>query len=502
VSLSVYETARLVALAPWLEGHGARLEFLCAQQAVDGSWGPGGGYAFVPTLSATEALLASLRRPSDAGALSRQRIAQAAVRGLRALDRWLEPGSGFAIPDTIAVEVIAPALVGEINEHLEQLRQRLDADWPRSALPLPEGITPASSAAIRAALGRDDVHSRKLWASLEAFGGAAAELPFIQPEAGAVGCSPAATAAWLTASPEDDRDARGYLRELQARGGGPVPGVTPITYFEPAWILNSLATGGVEYTPPGSMLDTLESGLTEHGAPAGVGLPPDSDDTAGVLYALARHGRPRRPDCLMYYRADGYFTCFPSERTPSTSTNAHILEALRYYVAHHPQDRRRYSAAMKMVVAWLLAEQQLDGSWYDKWHASAYYATACVALALSDFAADRSGPALARAVEWTLATQRRDGSWGRWGGTVEETAYAVQVLLRARVPERAAEVAEAAVAGCVFLETADDRTHRGLWHAKDLFAPIAVIRGARLAALSLRATTTGAPPKSESAVSA
>ena len=36
---------------------------------------------------------------------------------------------------------------------------------------------------------------------------------------------------------------------------------------------------------------------------------------------------------------------------------------------------------------------------------------------------------LTRAAEWVLATQRPDGAWGRWEGTAEETAYAVQILV-------------------------------------------------------------------------
>jgi len=491
VSLSVYETARLVALAPWLDGHSTRLEFLCRQQSPDGSWGSPDGYAFVPTLSATEALLASLRRPSDAGAINRQQVVLAAARGLHALKCWLDD-SAFSVPDTIAVEIIAPGLIAQINDHLAHLATQplLDPDdgWPRTTLLLPADIQPVPLAAIRAALGRKDVHSMKLWASLEAFHGGSEPMPFIRPEAGAVGCSPAATAVWLGGSPEDDQDARVYLQRLQARGGGPVPGVTPITFFERAWILNSLAPTGLAYTVPEPLLDSLEAGIGEYGVPAAPGLPPDADDTAGVLYALALHGRPHRPDSLMHYRGDGYFTCFPSERTPSTSTNAHVLEAFGAHLVRGPGDRRRFGPAAEMVATWLLEHQRQDGSWYDKWHASAYYATACCVLALTTFEPERSAQAVAAAVDWVLATQRADGSWGRWTGTAEETAYAVQILLRADIPARSHAVARAAAAGCWFLTASDGPTeYPGLWHAKDLYAPTAVIRGARLAALALGA---------------
>lgn len=84
-SPSVYETGRLVSLAPWLTGHGERLRFLLAEQRPDGGWGlPDDGYALVPTLSATEALLSALGadpfRMGPAG-IPVADVAHAAARG-------------------------------------------------------------------------------------------------------------------------------------------------------------------------------------------------------------------------------------------------------------------------------------------------------------------------------------------------------------------------------------------------------------------------------------
>src|SRR4051812_31703553 len=64
VSLSVYDTARVVTLTPELAGQRQRVGFILAQQATDGSWGAADGYALVPTLSAVEALLGLLVTPS------------------------------------------------------------------------------------------------------------------------------------------------------------------------------------------------------------------------------------------------------------------------------------------------------------------------------------------------------------------------------------------------------------------------------------------------------
>jgi hypothetical protein len=72
VSPSVYETARVVALAPWLKGHAERVEYLIETQRPDGRWGPDHhpGYALVPTLSSVEALLEQRSRSTVPRSLS------------------------------------------------------------------------------------------------------------------------------------------------------------------------------------------------------------------------------------------------------------------------------------------------------------------------------------------------------------------------------------------------------------------------------------------------
>lgn len=481
MAVALYDTGRLVALAPWLAGHDARVEFLCARQSADGGWGGSDGYAVVPTLSVTAALLAELRR--DGQGSDRERLAHAATGGLHALRRWLDPVTGLIVPDTIAVELIVPALVDEINALLTP-----DLPLPgvavdaRPWLRLPQGFDRQLLEATRVRFAAGALPQRA-WACLEVLGEAATAAPFVRPAAGVVGCSAAATAAWLGGS-SGDLAAAGFLDALQARGGGPVPAVTPITYFEPAWVLNSLAVGGFAPAVPASILDRLEAGLTPTGVPAAPGLPADADDTAAVLAALLRHGRVHSPESLLGYLADGYFKCFPDERNPSVSTNAHVLEALALYLGRRPQDRARFATPAQMAARWLLDQQRADGSWLDKWHASPYYATACciLALVLHDSAGTRES--IDRAVDWVLDTQRPDGSWGRWQGTVEETSYAVQVLTLACPPDKAAAIA--VKRGCAYL--ADHPVfaeHPPLWHAKDLYAPIAVIQAARLAALRL-----------------
>lgn len=470
VSPSVYDTARLFSSAPWLDGHQARLDFLLAQQNPDGSWGSPDGYELVPTLSAVEALLAESARSTPA----ERTIAASAERGLRALRCRLDD-PGLTLPDTIGVEFVVPALLEGIAGHGVELT----------------GKSPVLGGELRTAARsvlRDREIPVKVRHTLEALGPGIGTN--VVPRHGSVGCSPAATAAWLL-GPSDHGEhhrsaARAYLHTVQARYGGPVPSITPITYFERAWVLNSLAVSGLEYRIPAVVLDSLEDGLTDAGLPAAPGLPTDADDTAAALFALAQHGRDRRPDVLLRFRRDGYFACFDSERTPSTSTNAHVLEALGHRVATHPGDRGRYRAAIEMVITWLLDNQFPDGRWEDKWHASAYYATYCCALALAAFGGERAIPAVRRAVRWVLRTQRPDGRWGRWTGTTEETAYMVQLLSRTRP---GADAAAAAARGSAALSADDDPgSYPPLWHDKDLYAPVTTIAAARLTALALESS--------------
>ncbi|MGH8572241.1 MAG: prenyltransferase, partial [Gammaproteobacteria bacterium] len=204
VSPSIYETARVVALAPWLSGHVTRVLFLLNSQRRDGKWGDPDGYGLVPTLSATEALLTSLRRSQDGTGpgLHHGDMVVAADRGLRALFGWLGNGIRFLVPDTIAAEIVVPALVAQVNAHLDTLVPEpvtgLDTWCGSGRLALPHGMDDELLVRLRHAVRHGQALPAKLLHSLEAIGPAMRGVPFVQPVHGAVGCSPAATAAWLS----------------------------------------------------------------------------------------------------------------------------------------------------------------------------------------------------------------------------------------------------------------------------------------------------------------
>lgn len=451
ISPSVYETGRLVALAPWLSGHRDRWEFLLGAQNPDGTWGGPDEYALVPTLSATEAILTSARRDQPDPA-TRERLLRAADAGLRAI---AEHGRRTRLPDTVAVELIVPALAERLAEHL-----------PESALP---DVDPALLTKVRSAVRAGAPIPAKLLHSLEVVGPLATGAPTVEPVGGAVGCSPAATVAWLGELDDVDRhpDCVAYLEGLVAHHGGPVPSVVPITVFERAWVVAELVRAGMAAAVPAELIDSLDTAVAR-GATAGApGLPPDADTTGATLTTLARLGRSRGNDCLFDYELDTHFCCWHGEKTPSPTANAHVLEAF----AEGPGTARA-KAAITKIAGWLADCQHEDGSWTDKWHASPYYATACCVPALDSTGDPRSRAAVRRAVDWVLGTQQPDGSWGRWAGTAEETAYAVQVLLHAETPfaRPALDRAHAFLrdrAGCFDLVP--------LWQDKDLYCPTAVV---------------------------
>ncbi|MES9539116.1 MULTISPECIES: prenyltransferase/squalene oxidase repeat-containing protein [unclassified Actinomadura] len=533
-SPSVYETGRLVSLAPWLTGHSRRIRFLLDTQRPDGGWGPPDpGYALVPSLSATEALLSVLvsegrRWPSGVYVAE---VTRGAGRAMRTVARWIYGGAATDVPDMPAIEHITPALIEAINGHLDRLRDdpAFATWWTGGRLAPPAGMDGAFVAAARAHLEGGGAVPLKVQHALEVAGASARRAESVHPvplpgphpsrdpsapEApgrfATVGASTAATAAWLGTPGRGGEADEAVLRYLEAaveQHGGPVPVAVPVTNFERGWVLGWLARAGLAPAVPPELIAQMRTALGEDGAPGGTGLPPDADTSSGLLYALSLLGEPHPPDLLWKYETKTHFCSWPGENGRSVTTNSHVLEAFGHYLECGGADPAgRYAASARKAASWLRGEQLNDGRWEDRWHASPLYATACAALALDGFGGPESADAVRRAVGWVLREQRPDGSWGRWCGTAEETAYAVHVLTLARPSGDAAtdsavrEAAERAVRrGDAYLRSAL-RTASGaltggpedvdsgkppLWHDKDLYRPTTIVRAAVLAALRL-----------------
>ncbi|WP_308250175.1 terpene cyclase/mutase family protein [Sphaerisporangium fuscum] len=487
-SPSVYETARLVGLAPWLTGHAERLRFLAASQGPDGRWGPHRDYSLVPTLSATEAMLGELGRgTADA------RVTAAADRGLEALYRWAGEAFAGPRPDMPAVELIVPYLIGAINEHLRHMAGSSARRLPRweaaAPLPLPDGMDHVRLEAVRHRLREGAPVPPKLLHALEVGGEAARGASGVRPASiGTVGASPAATAAWL-GSPACAAPGSPELRHLEAVAravGGPVPCGVPITVFERGWVLSWLLRAGITVDVPGEVVTSLAGAHAPGGVPAGAGLPADADTTSVALYALALLGDRREPESLWAYHSGPHFHTWQGEQGVSTSVNAHVLDAFQGHLARRPGAASRYGHAIRETACWLVDRQREDGSWSDRWHASPYYATMCCALALDGHEEGDAARAVRRAVRWVLAGQRGDGGWGLWRSTAEETAYALQILLLPGASREVPGRLTAAARGRSFLlQAAGQGDDPPMWHDKDLYAPTAIIRAAVLAALHL-----------------
>ena len=196
---------------------------------------------------------------------------------------------------------------------------------------------------------------------------------------------------------------------------------------------------------------------------------PDVDDTAEVVLAL---GRVEQPDDAMAAAAgaaaaralswltgmqsrDGGWGAFDADNTsrlvtklpfcdfgevidpPSADVTAHTVEALAAAGLGASRSARR-------GVAWLLRNQEPDGSWFGRWGANYVYGTGAVVPALIAAGVLPGKPCIRRAVSWLVAHQNPDGGWGEdlrsytdpdWAGrgtsTASQTAWALLALLAA-----------------------------------------------------------------------
>lgn len=484
---SLYETARVLSAAPWLPGEPQRITYLLEQQASDGSWGEGPEpYRLLPTLSGVEAALAVLHR----GTLSTEvtgRLEAAAKRGLAAL-RALPPDGPW--PDTAAAEILVPDLVSKINKQLDSAATSEGMpDLGSLQLAVPGGYhesAPARVAGRYASAGSLPVKFH------HTFEGINSHIPpaLVPDVEGMLGSSPAATAAWATRSPATNAPAVADLTAVARRYGGLFPEAAPLRVFERLWVAAALIRAGL----PTAALATVRGWAQEIYDPRGVrgapGLMTDADDTAMAVLVASLVGLPCDPAPLDLFHNGSHYDCYIGEDTGSVTANSHALQALVSHLRNRPAADDVQGPRAAKLCDWLTAQQRPEGHWTDKWHASPYYATERCVTALAQYGGDHASRAVRRAAVWTTDTQRADGSWGVWGGTIEETAYAVKILLgaAARAPRpqytRALDLAE------TYLGAASDPSHRhrALWHDKTLYTPTAVIEAEVLAAREMLRT--------------
>lgn len=481
---SLYETARVISAAPWLPGEARRVGYLLDEQASDGSWGDGPEpYRLLPTLSAVEAALAVLRRATVSGDV-RARLTGAVARGLTAL-RALPPQGPW--PDTAAAELLVPSLISKVNDHLALAAEDvpgLDGGATADRLAIPGGYhegAPAHVAARYKAAGALPIKFH------HTFEGIAGHIPGILVPGidGLLGSSPAATAAWAASrTPAAVKQAVAYLEPVAHRYDGLFPEAAPIRVFERLWVAAALARAGL----PAATLPTIRGWVDEIYDPEGVrgapGLMTDADDTAMAVLVASLVGRPYGPGPLDAFHNGSHFDCYIGEDTGSVTANAHALQALVSCSQRIPPEDGIDDPRADKLCDWLIGRQRTEGHWPDKWHASPYYSTERCVSALAQYGGHPASAAVARAAAWTADTQRDDGSWGVWGGTAEETAYAVKILLSAAPPTPAPHQVRALGRAEAYLDAVLDAgtQHPALWHDKTLYAPYAMIEAEILGA--------------------
>ncbi len=122
---------------------------------------------------------------------------------------------------------------------------------------------------------------------------------------------------------------------------------------------------------------------------------------------------------------------------PSADVTAHTLEMLAAV------DRADGEAA-RAGLAWLLEQQEPDGSWYGRWGVNHVYGTGAALPALAAMGVSPEEEPMRRAVKWLEEHQNPDGGWGEdprsyddpeWIGrgdsTASQTAWALLALYAA-----------------------------------------------------------------------
>jgi halimadienyl-diphosphate synthase len=480
LSISAYDVAWMARL-PAMGDDGTRwpelVNWLLGNQWPDGSWGGVIPYYHDRVLSTLAAIVALRERgagPKAKGAIK---------RGLQYLWHHLHYLHYDPI-ELVGFELILPTLLAraralDLGVPNHSYGYRHIRAQKLSLLPIELIYSPSTSVAFSAEF-------------LDAAGDPV-RLGQLQAEHGAIANSPATT-AYLILQGGGNQEALNYLESLRARP----PAFYPWRTFEIVWTLEHLVFGGLSMNGLLNTATRSELQTALDFGEKGVGIDPtfginDGDTTSVTLHMLAQGGQSVDPSILQHFESprSGLFHTFPFERNPSVVTNIHALEAMSL-IGDYPN----YQLMRGRIVAMVLETQRKGSYWIDKWHASPYYATAHVLIALISTRESLLNE-FHNSIEWLIHTQRPDGSWGFFDwGTLEETAYALLALLHyyRQVQEMDSDVVRR---GATYLHNRMaqvDWVYPEMWIAKSLYAPRSIIKAAVLAAAHLYQDTFGRPP--------
>jgi squalene-hopene/tetraprenyl-beta-curcumene cyclase len=99
---------------------------------------------------------------------------------------------------------------------------------------------------------------------------------------------------------------------------------------------------------------------------------------------------------------------------PTADVTAHALEALGH--------EHGYDESQAAGLAWLLAEQERDGSWFGRWGVNHLYGTGAAVPALEACGVPPAHPAIRGALAWLDSVQQPDGGFGEDIGSYADPA--------------------------------------------------------------------------------
>ncbi len=270
---------------------------------------------------------------------------------------------------------------------------------------------------------------------------------------GAIGLSPAATAAVCLLLSEHEREVPQalyqYLRDtFSDYGEEGFPNLHPIVTSRRLWNVRSWLISGnfFDIARDESIRASLvriyeETNVDAQGRVSwdtNNSALPDLDDTA-VAFALysALHQvgvkdlRPMTTSGLLRFRRkDGTFFCYPHELHPSPSALLHSLLALERAEAsfgtpfsRHPDT---WSISLGMLEQLRPEGQDFERIHHDKWHATWTYG---VQKWLSLRSVRTAYPAEVKKIYTEVMARERNGGWGQQAPTLEETAYVASGLV-------------------------------------------------------------------------
>lgn len=479
ISSTAYDTAWVAKLGQLDdELSDLALNWLCERQLPDGSWGAEFPFCYEDRLLSTLAAMISLTSNKH-----RRRRAAQVEKGLLALKNLTSgafEGPQLDIKDaTVGFELIAPTLMAEAARlglaicHEESILGELVGVREQKLRKLGGSkINKHITAAFSVELAGQD-------------GVGMLDVDNLQETNGSVKYSPSASAYFALHVKPGDKRALAYISSIIQAGDGGAPAFYQAEIFEIVWSLWNLSRTDIDLSDPEIVrtylpyLDHVEQHWVRG---RGVGWTGNSTledcDTTSVAYdVLSKFGRSPDIGAVLQFEDADWFRTYFHEVGPSISTNVHVLGALKQagYDKCHPRVRK--------VLEFIRSSKEPGRfCWRDKWHRSAYYTTAHLICAASNY----DDALCSDAIGWILNTQRPDGSWGFFDGqaTAEETAYCIQALAHWQRHSGTSLSAQISRAGG-WLSQHREPPYAPLWIAKTLYCSATVVKAAILSALRL-----------------